>query len=252
MDYIFDGSFNGYLCCVFEAFERKEFLALPSASGMAPPDLFCQTRTIHTDLAKSKRVHQAMERMLGKKEMEIFYYNFLADEKEAWAVGFKLMVRLFKNGRMDMYNYGDPDLLKLHQIVKKVNRERHRVKAFVRFVKSSDELYTAVIEPDFNVLPLVITFFKNRFSDQRWLIYDIRRAYGYHYDGKQVHEVTTSEGQDINDPHALSIHLDSKELEFQHLWKTYFKSTNIQERKNIKLHLRHVPKRYWKYLTEKR
>lgn len=252
MDYIFDGSFNGYLCCVFEAFERKEFLALPSASGMAPPDLFCQTRTIHTDLAKSKRVHQAMERMLGKKEMEIFYYNFLADEKEAWAVGFKLIVTLFRKGHIDIYNYGNPDLLILHKTVKKVNRERHRVKAFVRFVKSSDELYTAVIEPDFNVLPLVITFFKNRFSDQRWLIYDIRRAYGYHYDGKQVHEVTTSEGQDINDPHALSIHLDSKELEFQHLWKTYFKSTNIQERKNIKLHLRHVPKRYWKYLTEKR
>nr|WP_312696155.1 MULTISPECIES: DUF4130 domain-containing protein [Sphingobacterium] len=25
----------------------------------------------------------------------------------------------------------------------------------------------------------------------------------------------------------------------------------MEERKNIKLHLRHVPKRYWKYLVEK-
>ena len=31
----------------------------------------------------------------------------------------------------------------------------------------------------------------------------------------------------------------------------YFKSTNIKSRKNMKLHLQHVPKRYWKYLTEK-
>jgi hypothetical protein len=28
--------------------------------------------------------------------------------------------------------------------------------------------------------------------------------------------------------------------------------TNIKERKNDKLHVQHVPKRYWKYLTEKK
>ncbi|MGB1209996.1 MAG: DUF4130 domain-containing protein, partial [Lacinutrix venerupis] len=41
------------------------------------------------------------------------------------------------------------------------------------------------------------------------------------------------------------------ELEFQQLWKDYFKSTNIKSRKNMKLHIQHVPKRYWKYLSEK-
>src|SRR5690606_39662819 len=35
------------------------------------------------------------------------------------------------------------------------------------------------------------------------------------------------------------------EEKFQQLWKQYFKSTNIVERKNDKLHLQHVPKRYW-------
>ena len=39
---------------------------------------------------------------------------------------------------------------------------------------------------------------------------------------------------------------------YQHwLDKNYFKSTNIVARKNTKLHTQHVPKRYWKYLTEK-
>lgn len=31
----------------------------------------------------------------------------------------------------------------------------------------------------------------------------------------------------------------------------HFKSTNITERKNTKLHVQHIPKRYWRYLTEK-
>lgn len=43
----------------------------------------------------------------------------------------------------------------------------------------------------------------------------------------------------------------TQEFEFQKLWQDYFKSTNIESRKNMKLHTRHIPKRYWKYLSEK-
>ncbi|MGY0039832.1 DUF4130 domain-containing protein [Pedobacter sp. NJ-S-72] len=45
--------------------------------------------------------------------------------------------------------------------------------------------------------------------------------------------------------------LSEKEGFYAVLWKDYFKSTNIAARKNTKLHIQHVPKRYWKYLTEK-
>jgi probable DNA metabolism protein len=46
--------------------------------------------------------------------------------------------------------------------------------------------------------------------------------------------------------------MEEKEVEYQVLWKSYFDSVNIKERKNPKLHLQHVPRRYWKYLSEKR
>jgi probable DNA metabolism protein len=152
---------------------------------------------------------------------------------------------------MNMLDYGRPDILRLHQTVKKVSRERHRMKAFIRFIKSNDNLYTALIEPDFNVLPLIIKFFKNRYADQQWLIFDIRRNYGFHYDCYSVQEVFQIQHQEIRDPYDLEVDLDPKEKEFQQLWKTYFKSTNIESRQNLKLHLKHVPKRYWKYLVEK-
>jgi len=38
---------------------------------------------------------------------------------------------------------------------------------------------------------------------------------------------------------------------YQHLWKNYFKSVNIISRKNTKLHIKHIPKRYWKHLAKK-
>jgi probable DNA metabolism protein len=43
----------------------------------------------------------------------------------------------------------------------------------------------------------------------------------------------------------------SKEKNYQNLWRKYFEHVNIKERKNMKLHIQHVPKRYWSLLTEK-
>ena len=43
-----------------------------------------------------------------------------------------------------------------------------------------------------------------------------------------------------------------EEFEYQDLWNNYFKSTNIKSRINKKLHTQHIPKRYWKYLSEKK
>ncbi|WP_072989097.1 DUF4130 domain-containing protein [Flavobacterium segetis] len=53
------------------------------------------------------------------------------------------------------------------------------------------------------------------------------------------------------DGKSSSVFLDS-EIQYQKLWWEYFDHTNIKERKKIKLHLQHVPKRYWKYLMEKK
>ena len=41
------------------------------------------------------------------------------------------------------------------------------------------------------------------------------------------------------------------EKKYQTLWQRYFVKTGIPERKNMKLHIQWMPKRYWKYLTEK-
>jgi len=251
MNYIFDGSYYGYLCCVFEAFERKEFDAIPTTSQQLEINIFSQKRQIHTDELKALRILTAMNKIIGPQNGKIFYHNFLSDSLSEWINGFRLMVELFRSGKINMQNYGRPDLLRIHQTVKKVSRERHRMKAFIRFVKSDNGLYTAIVEPDFNVIPLVVDFFKNRFTDQQWLIYDIRRKYGFYYDCRHIEEVSSYGEDEVQNPYSLEIDLDPKEKEFQHLWKTYFKSTTIESRQNLKLHLRHVPKRYWKYLTEK-
>ena len=131
-----------------------------------------------------------------------------------------------------------------------MEREKHRMEAFIRFQKTADGLFYCGIDPDFNVIPLLANHFKNRYTDQQWIIYDIKRHYGIFYNLHTVEEIQMD--IDINLLKKSNQHmLDEQEALYADLWKNYFKSTNIVARKNTKLHTQHVPKRYWKYLTEK-
>ena len=81
----------------------------------------------------------------------------------------------------------------------------------------------------------------------------MRRKYGLYYDINTVEEITYEFVSAIDTKKvALPANLvDEKEELASILWKDYFTSTNIPARKNMKLHIQHVPKRYWKYLNEK-
>ena len=125
------------------------------------------------------------------------------------------------------------------------------MEAFVRFRLTKDDIYFAIIEPDFNVLPIIIKHFKSRYADQKWLIYDIKRKIGAYYDLNKTEYVSMELPEDIGISGGNSEYFDPGEIYFQKLWKEYFDSTNIKSRVNMRLHVQHVPKRYWKYLSEK-
>lgn len=97
-----------------------------------------------------------------------------------------------------MQNFADEDILKISKICKSVSRERHRMTAFVRFEKMQDDIYFAKIDPDFNVLPLIRKHFKDRYADQKWMIYDLRRHYGLLYDLEQCEFFYPDEKVDLN------------------------------------------------------
>jgi len=150
---------------------------------------------------------------------------------------------------------------------RRVLHEQLRMKQFIRFQKAKDGTYLAVVSPDHNVLPLVIDHFQDRFNDQPWLIYDAKRHYGYYYSltpgpspkgerrDNRVIRVT------FEDEAAVPFNLSNGKLDaevlsendqiFQDLWRTYFKAICIKERMNPRKQLQDMPRRYWKYMTEK-
>ncbi len=248
--YLFDGSLEGLLTAIFEWFERKPGKVKLTLEKLYQPDAFTLPFLVQSDRAKADRVWLGLQKKLSKEWMRKFYCAYLAEIPEVFDALFHFAAYIFQNPAGAEKNYGNEYVLTISKAAKSVEREKHRMEAFIRFQETTDGIFYCGIDPDFNVLPLILNHFKNRYADQKWVIYDINRHYGLFYDLEKVDEITLDlNKRELKQP--LPTSLNEKEQLYAHLWKDYFKSTNIVSRKNTKLHVKHVPKRYWKYLTEK-
>ncbi|MCZ4224200.1 TIGR03915 family putative DNA repair protein [Pedobacter rhodius] len=251
MTYIFDSSLPGLLTAVFEWFERKPGKVVLKSVEMFQPEAFAESLTITTNTEKADRVWLGLQKKLKKEWLRKFYCSYLSEIPEAYNHLFQFTIYIFQNKMGAEANYGNDHVMALSKYARSVEREKHRMEAFIRFQHTADGIFYTGVDPDFNVLPLISNHFKNRYADQQWIIYDLKRKYGLHYNLTTVEEITIDFTNGVNSKNPEAILLDNKEELYAVLWKDYFKSANIVARKNTKLHVRHVPKRYWKYLTEK-
>ena len=238
----YDSTFEGLLTAVFTVYEERLSSVLIVEERFFEANFFSEVNEVFTDESKASRVWE------GLKEFQQFrtsvYRSFLSElpDKEVYILD---AIRYVLKTRNDK-DYGQPSVLKLAQLTKQIVREKHRMEAFVRFKRTKDDVYVAIIEPDFNVLPLIARHFKNRYADQQFVIYERKRNYGIFYDLNTVELIEL----DFDDA-VLKEALHDEEMHYDKMWQDYFISTGIKRRINKKLHLRPVPKRYWKYLNEK-
>ncbi|VXC42492.1 DNA metabolism protein [Flavobacterium sp. 9AF] len=247
----YDNTFEGLLTVIFEIYEYKYVDAIIVKTEYNQKSLFGERTIVITNVDKANRVLIKLESLLGKEGIRQLLYAFASeDESVEKIIANVIFYAISCKGKNVLHDYSNNDVLQLSKWVKSVGREKHRMEAFVRFELLKDEIYFAKICPDFDVLPLIINHFKERYQDQKWLIYDERRKYGIFYDLHEVEIVTLPDQNKLFQNRDAILH--DTEINYQNLWIEYFDHTNIKERKNTKLHLQHVPKRYWRYLTEKR
>ena len=249
---VYDGTMAGLLTCIFSVYEHKYAQVSIRKATSNLRDAFATEINIENNREQAARVWKGLQKKLSPGALREFYFCFLSELHGIENTLLEYAKYVFAtNGNIED-DYGNKYVLEVSQIARKVGREKHRMEAFVRFKLLKDKIFYAAIEPDFNVLPVILPHFKKRYADQHWLIYDLKRKYGIYYnkDTEIVDEVVLKWADGVqagNDNEAF----EPDEPMYQLLWRSYFNSTNIKERKNVKLHIQHVPRRYWKYLTEK-
>lgn len=247
---IYDGSFEGWLCAVFDVYEYKLGNVTICTDAHRQDSLWGETRIVYTNKQKAERVLKGLKKYISAVAMQQLYKTFLSEQKGMEDMLLEYVQYVFREQNDIAKDYSHHAARYVDDTAHKVHREKHRMEAFVRFQKTGDDIYFALIEPDFNVLPLILRHFRDRYADQKWLIYDKKRKYGIYYDLHKTEFVQLDFDTQSSSKDIASI-LNESELPYQQLWKDYFNSTNIKARKNMKLHIRHMPLRYWKYLVEK-
>ena len=260
-----DGSFPGLLSAYAVAYRHG---ALPASVGRAGEAvsgaLFGETLAVETDPALAGRVERGLERvrpgLVGR-----LHRAFLSERPGMDVHVLRVVDAAHAGGAGAVEDWTWAPAREVARWSGRVGREAHRMEAFVRFERHAEaasgdgaasdgaaERWAAVARPEYHVLPLLTEHFAARYPTLAWRIVDARRRLAL------VHtpEPERAPGQ----PATVIVPADALDLPdqapdesaYQTMWRAYFQAVTIPERRNLRLHLRHVPKRYWPYLTEKR
>jgi probable DNA metabolism protein len=246
--FLTDGSFDGLLTAIFAAYRaRRPPNAIAPKSGRQP-DLFEQAVSISTDPATADRVWQGLKTRLGGKRSRALYDAHLSE-----SAGIETAIYVYVRDTLPYRGRPqDPvDLtshIQIETLAQKVRREAHRMKGFIRFHRTGENRYSALIAPRYDVLPLIRRHFEKRYADQTWIIYDTKRHYGLCRDQTTTREIRLKPA----DLERFGNDAIAEEQLCQRLWQRYWAAANISHRHNPTLHMRQLPRRFWRYLPEKR
>ena len=237
--YLFDGSFEGFLCCIFDAYANKEVLTAITCDEDFIPTLF-PCRTIHTDLDHANRVLRKVIK-LSPYAAELLRKGFLTclPDKELYL--YRLVVKLLREGPRFLYNFSDETLHPVAKAIRHLDGEAHLLKGFVRFSELGGVLGSE-IEPKNRVLPILRGHFCARYMNERFFIYDKTHKEALFYAGGKA-VIQPLDDFQMAPP-------DETEANYRLLWKRFYDTIAIKERYNPKCRQTQMPKRYWNTMTE--
>ena len=239
MIYYYDGSFEGFLCCIFDSYANKEVLTAICCDEDLVPTLFA-SRSISTDRDHANRVYRKIVKC-SPYTADLVQKGFLTclPDKELYL--YRLVVKLLREGPGFLRNFSDETLYPVVKAVRHMEGEAHLLKGFVRFSELGGVLGSE-IEPKNRVLPVLRSHFCARYMNDTFFIYDRTHKEALFYAaGKSV--ICPLEDFQMAPP-------DETEAAYRILWKRFYDTIAIKERYNPKCRMRNMPKRYWNTMTE--
>ncbi|MBE6050471.1 MAG: DNA metabolism protein [Clostridium sp.] len=242
-EFIYDGTFEGLFTAIFYAYSSKEDIIITKSKDYVP-SLFNDITTIKTETDKFDRVYKSIKEKLNSHILKNIYYLYLSELDNSDTLALKYLKLCYKFGIDINLAKNNDIIITVDRYYRKVSLEAHRFTGFVRFKEVAPLTFYASIEPDHNILPIILNHFTKRFSDQNFIIHDLKRniAIIYNKSNSTIAEFTNKDAE---------IFINSNnDIEFEQLWKTFYNSVNIDERKNLRLRNQYMPKRYWNHLIE--
>lgn len=240
--YLYDGSFDGLLTCIFESVYRREMPTSIEPAENVQQSIMRDYVYIASDEEKAQRVFDSIETKISHEALVFFYYVYLSDLEDKERIlleyllaGYKLKNKLNSHLLLDCVN-------SVVATKQRVGNEAHNIKQFLRFSELANGVYYARISPRCRVLPIISSHFKHRFPTMPWIIHDCAHNECMVYNGKTC---------ELHDAFSMpDLEYSENEMEYRRLWKSFYDTIEVKERHNERCRMNHMPKKYWRYMPE--
>ena len=275
--FLYDGTFEGFLSLVFYCFTLK---TLPQKIYQV--EKYCNnfletTITIETDYNKSKRVFDGIHNNISFETLYNSFYAFLSDQKDKELNILKYLCDGFELGPKINSMLTVPYVFSVLSMKKRACSECHKLKGLVRFMEISNNIYYSSIHPDNNIIEPLGQHFIKRIPNQNFIIHDKNRNlcflyncsaiqnnsstyqnnYSSYQNNNSAYKNNNSTYQNSNFVYQIIDgsnfklpKLSDKEKYYEVLWKVFFETIAIKERKNPRCQMQFMPKKYWNDLIE--
>lgn len=275
--YVYDGSLEGMFSAIFTSLTTRDRVTDITETGAIQPRLGQSVVPIPTSADQAQRLQNFLLRAGGRQAYaQVLYASLADDSQKAWAIrtciqfattlpalkqcshcsrrhtcrslsgclhGGKKRISATAGLEKHLENFAHPQCGAVTKLSRHVANERHHMKQFLRFEHIDTDLWFAQCNPNANVVPLLMSFFAARFTDQRFLIYDEAHKLAGIFDGYQSLLVPAD---NLQTPPTRS----ADELLMRKAWKTFYHAATIEARYHPELRTQFMPKRLWQNILE--
>ena len=224
--YCHDGSLEGLLSAVFEAYARREDPQDVARADVLQPRLGQTVRVIETNEEHAVRVRRGIRRACGDAAYDAVKHASLSDHPDAGTIVYRFIRYAMaqsrphdcsgckrrgscggacgkfactgKARRSVLGDLAHPAVEPLHRLARSVMNERHRMLQFLRFEHLENGVWFARCNPAASVIPLLMDWFSGRFNTQPFIIFDEAHNIAGVYEGRDWYLVQT-ENVDLPD-----------------------------------------------------
>ncbi len=238
----FDGTFDGFLSVIYYVVKNRIRPILVCTAQNAQLLLNAQLINVETDSCLADKVRNAINDKMGYDGFKRTYYAFLNSSPSSANACYKYLMYGLKYGKATVNYMSHPDILAVFKLSDAVSKELDRMKGFLRFSVMEGGVEYAPFEPVHDLLAPITPHFTERLRRIPFVIHDIKREKAAVYTTRQWF---------ITDASGLTVpKLSPDEKDFQALWRTFYQTISIKERKNERLQTQMMPKMYRKHITE--
>lgn len=236
----YDGSFYGFLTIVYHAFNRKQFPELIVTPDIAVESLF-PSQWISTDDILAKKIYGRLIARVRKENLQFIIDGFYCSLREKERHLLDAIQIALQSKDLLINHLGHPAILALQNAQKALFSEVHLFTGFIRFDYKGKLLYST-IAPKHYSLPYLCPHFARRYPQETIMIYDeTHRLLGI---------IESGHTRFVENTEPPTFNTADTEQEVQENWRTFLQAVTIEERKNERTQLSHLPKRFRGHMVD--